>query len=175
MDKARIVLIGGLGYPITETAAGLPTLQNRLRSIGADTIIVTHTDSQPAYDFMVGFNGFKAYIGSSLGAGAAADFAKQLKDEVDFVGGFQPSNYDPLARWDPVTQLWYIQVPQNVKAAHVIRDPLWIQTFGLGNATYERVEGDRQPLLITTHEGAHPDDWGYSQDLIFNQVKGMIE
>ena len=171
---SKIVLAGGLGYPYTETQAGLPTLKTRFEAIGCSVIIVPHTGSQAAYDFLKGYVGFKAIMGDSLGAGAAPSFANDLGVEVDFVGGFQPSNYDPLAKYDPTTNLYYVQVPRNVKFAHCIRNPNWFETVGLGNATYERVPSDKQPLLITEHNGMHPDDWGWSQDLIFNQVKGLI-
>lgn len=171
---SKIVLAGGLGYPYTETQAGLPTLKTRFESIGCAVIIVPHTGSQASYDFLKGYTSFKAIIGDSLGAGAAAKFAEDLDVEVDFVGGFQPSNYDPLAKYDPVTKLYYIQIPRNVKFAHCFRNPNWLETGGLGNATYERVPGDTQPCLVTLHNGTHPDDWGYTQDIMFNQAKGMI-
>lgn len=171
---SKIALVGGLGYPVTETEAGMPTLQQRFVAIGVTCQIFTHLDSNGCYAFLKGYSGFRAIIGDSLGAGAANRFAQDQGDAIQFVGGFQPSNYDPLCKFDPTTQLYYITVPSNVKVAHCIRDPNWIDTSGLGNATYERLPGDKQPCLVTLHPGAHPDDWGYSQDLIFNQVKGML-
>ena len=172
---SKIVLAGGLGYPYTETQAGLPTLKMRFEALGISTIIVPHTGSQAAYDFLKGYVGFKAMLGDSLGAGAVNDFAQQLDEPIDFVGGFQPSNYDPLAKFDPEENLYYLQVPRNVKFAHCIRNPNWFETVGLGNATYERVPGDKQPCLVTLHNGTHPDDWGYTQDIMVNQVKGMLK
>ena len=171
---AKIVLAGGLGYPYTETQAGLPTFKTRLEGIGCEVIIVPHTGSQASYDFLKGFVGFKGIFGDSLGAGAANAFAENQGVEIDFVGGFQPSNYDPLCKYDPVAKLYCIQVPRNVKFAHCFRNPNWFETGGLGNATYERVPGDKQPCLVTLHNGVHPDDWGYTQDIMFNQVKGML-
>ncbi len=175
MKPARIALMGGLGYPATETTWGMPTLKNRLEAIGAHVLLVSWKERQQVYDFLRGFKGFRAICGDSLGAGSAAQYAMDLDGDneaghmVDFVGGFQPSLYDSR------THNGYIMVAGNVYRAHCIYDPVWIDTFGLGYAQYTITPNSATKLLVTQHRGAHPDDWGYSQDIIFNELKGLMK
>ena len=171
--NARIATIGGMGYPFTETAAGMPHLTERFKAIGIDVgaSVFKHNDRQAIRDWLWRFNGFRALIGDSLGAGAAALYAGDLDGEVDFVGGFQPSNYDPIGNGPAGHH--EIPVSANIKVAHCIRDPRWIDTFGLGQAYYV-VRNTKTVLTLTENYGAHPDDWGYSQDLMFNHVKQLL-
>ncbi len=174
MTNARIALIGGQGYPLTETAAGLPALKSKLNAHGVDTGEgpFPHTARQQIRDWLHGFKGFRGLIGDSLGAGASALYAGDLDGYVDFVGGFQPSAWDPIAQ-GPMTNR-VVVVARNVRVAHCIWDPAFIETGGLGNAHYVLSPGATTKLTLTEHHGAHPDDWGYSQDLMFNHVMQLI-
>ena len=170
----RIALIGGQGYPLTETQAGLPTLKRRLNAKGVDTGAgpFAHTDRQAIRDWLHGYKGFRGLIGDSLGAGAAALYAGDLDGDVDFAGGFQPSDWDPVAQ-GPINNK-VVVVAKNVLVAHCIWNPTFVETGGLGNAHYVITPGSKTKLTTTEHHGAHPDDWGYSQDMMFNHVMMLI-
>jgi hypothetical protein len=118
---------------------------------------------------MQGFDGFRGYCGDSLGAGSAAQYPGDVDGPVDFVGGFQPSIYDARA------QGGYIEVAKEVTRAHCIYDPVWSDTLGLGYAQYKAAPNSKTKLIVTQHRGAHPDDWGYSQDILFNQIAGLLK
>ena len=175
MKPARIALMGGMGFPLTETAGGMPRLQKRLEANGATVLLVSWNARQAVYDFLHGFKGFRGLLGDSLGAGSAAQYAGDLDDDnvaghmVDFVGGFQPSMDDSRVHNG------YITVPGNVIRAHCIYDPYWIDTLGLGQAQYISTPNSATKLLVTQHRGAHPDDWGYSQDIMFNEIIGLMK
>ena len=51
----------------------------------------------------------------------------------------------------------------SVGVAHCIWDAVFIETGGLGNAHYVRRKQTRSC-------GAHPDDWGCSQDPMYNHL-----
>jgi hypothetical protein len=68
-NAARIALIGGQGWPLTETAAGLPTMQRRLSAQGVEVQTFAHDARQEIHDWLHGHSGFRALIGDSLGAG----------------------------------------------------------------------------------------------------------
>lgn len=88
---------------------------------------------------------------------------------IDFVGGFQPSLYDPRVHNG------VIAVPTNVVKAHCIYDPNFVDTGGLGAARYVLPPGSKTILTVTQHPGAHPDDWGVSQDMMFNDVVACLK
>ncbi len=171
MMKTRIALIGGQGWPLTETAAGLPTLQRRLEAKGIEVHTFAHNARQQIRDWLHGYGGFRALIGDSLGAGAAALYAGDLDGKVDFVGGFQPSAWDPVGQ-GPVHDRT-IAVAANVLVAHCIWNPSFFETGGLGNAHYV-VSSRKTKLSTTEHHGAHPDDWGYAQDLMFTHLMACM-
>lgn len=167
--SARVALMGGMGYPLTETQAGMPTLKTRLETLAhIEVLLVNWAERQQVYNFLHGFDGFRALAGDSLGAGSAAQYAGDLKGDVQFVAGFQPSLYDSRAVHG------YITVAANVTRATCIYDPRWIDTMGLGNAQYIVAHGAKTKLMTIQHHGAHPDDWGWSQNVVFEQLKGLI-
>jgi hypothetical protein len=172
-SAARIALIGGQGWPLTETGAGLPMLQQRLSAQGVEVQTFAHNARQAIYDWLQGHSGFRALIGDSLGAGAAALYSGDLDGAVDFAGGFQPSAWDPIGQ-GPITNR-EIVVAKNVQVAHCIWDPVFLNTGGLGNAHYVVTPGAKTKLTLTQHSGPHPDDWGYSQDLMFDHVMLCIK
>jgi hypothetical protein len=165
---ARMALMGGWGYPATETPWGLPKLKTRLEVIGVEVLLTSWKARQDIYGFMHGFTGFRGFAGDSLGAGSAGQFPGDLEGEVDFAAGFQPSMDD--ARTFRGLQT----IAKNIKRAHCIYDPLWIDTGGLGQAEWITAPGAKTILLVTKHRGAHPDDWGYSQDIVFNEIRGLL-
>ncbi len=166
MSRGKVVVIfgqfGALADPIN-----LPHFNQRLKAAGFDTILVEHTDSQKAYDFLRHYAGFKAIVGASLGAGAAPLFASNLKPaKVDFVGGFQPSYWDPLVHNDTVT------VPDNVKNAVCFRNPNFIATAGLGYGTYVIDPNNHVTKLRVIERGdVHPGDFGSAADLMFSEIE----
>lgn len=170
----RIALIGGQGYPLTETQAGLPALKRRLNSAGVDTGPGpwAHIARQEIRDWLHGYKGFRGLIGDSLGAGVSAVYAGDLDGNVNFVGGFQPSAWDPNGQGPLDSRV--IAVAMNVLAAYCIWNPWWIETGGLGSAHYVISSRSKTVLTTTEHHGAHPDDWGYSQDLMFNHLIALI-
>jgi hypothetical protein len=174
MSNARIALMGGMGFPLTETTWGMPQLRTRLEAIGATVILVSWNSREQVYNFLNGFKGFRGLCGDSLGAGSAAQYAGDLDGDnkaghmVDFVGGFQPSMDDKRQ------SNGYITVPGNVTRAHCIYDPYWLDTMGLGQAQYIITHNSATKLLVTQHRGAHPDDWGYSQTIMFNEIRDLI-
>lgn len=160
--------MGGMGYPVTETPWGMPQLKTRLEAIGAEVLLTSWSDRQTVYNLMHGFDGFRAYAGDSLGAGSAAQYPGDVKGAINYIAGFQPSLYDARTIHGQQT------VAANVTRAHCIYDPRWVDTLGLGTAQYIAAPGAHTILLITQHHGAHPDDWGYSQDIVFNEIKGLM-
>jgi hypothetical protein len=169
---ARIALIGGQGWPLTETQAGLPALATRLTTEHVEVQTFSHASRQQIHEYLDRYVGFRALIGDSLGAGAAALYAGDQAGTIDFVGGFAPSAWDPSGQ-GPV-HARTITVAKNVLVAHCIWDPVFIDTGGLSAAHYVIAEGARTRLTVTEHRGAHPDDWGYSQDLMFSHVMMCI-
>lgn len=167
--KARIVLMYGLGGAAIEWwQTGERLLLQRFLAKGIECELMNWSDRQEAYNYMHGFDGFKAYLGDSLGAGSAAQYPGDLRVPVNFSGGFQPSMDDGRADKGQIT------VAKNVIQAHAIHDPVWLDTMGLGQAVYVKSPDSKTIVMNTEHRGAHPDDWGYSQDLLFNQCMSLI-
>lgn len=167
--NARIVLMGGLGFPVTETFAGMPTLKARFEAIkGVEVLLISWKQRTEAYNFMHGFTGFRAYLGDSLGAGSAAQYPADVHGTVQFAGGFQPSMWDARTHSDQIT------VAANCAVAHAIYDPYWIDTGGLGYSTYAKQPGAKTIIMNTGHRGAHPDDWGWSQDLLYHHCVSLM-
>jgi hypothetical protein len=50
--KARIALLGGMGYPATETPWGMPKFKGRLEAIGCEVLLVNWSHRQEVYAFM---------------------------------------------------------------------------------------------------------------------------
>jgi hypothetical protein len=163
--KARIALLGGMGYPATELSVGMPAFKAHLEALGAKVLLVSWSHRQDVYNFMHGFDGFRAYCGDSLGAGSAAQYPGDINGPVDFAGGFQPSVYDARAHCGR------IEVARNVARAHCIYDPVWTDSLGLGNAEFVITPGATTKLLITQHRGAHPDDWSFSQNIMLHSME----
>jgi hypothetical protein len=166
MNVPYAAVVYGLGGGWLDPATGEKQLVARLKAIGFETggSPYNYYDSQPIYDFLSPHPAaFRLIIGDSLGACNAPQFASMFKS-IDYIAGFQP-------RWYGA----HIPVPANVKRAHCIYDPDWIDTGGLGAYEWVLAQGNTATkLLVTQHRGAHPDDYGPMQDLIFAEVKQLI-
>lgn len=165
----KVAIIYGLGGGWLDPAAGEITLLARLKALGlaVPPAPLNYYDSQPVYDFLKDAD-WRGIIGDSFGACFGPQYAGSLAPAtVDYLAGFQPSLYSTLGPGP-------IAVPANVKTAHCIRDPDWIDTAGLGYATWAAADPKKTRLIITEHRGAHPDDTGYAQDLVFAEVKQLI-
>jgi len=160
----KIAVVYGLGGKIFDPPSGQAHLLDRLKEIGIEAAFYEHYDSQGVYDFMKSPAEFRGIVGDSLGACNAPLFAQQYGKRVDYIAGFQPSLYGV-----------HQPVPSNVVRAHCIYDPYWIDTGGLGAYRWELAPGNHTTkLIVTEHRGAHPDDWGYSQDMVFHEIKSLI-
>lgn len=157
----KVALIFGMGGAALDPTYGERYLNERLPAEGFTTHpVFDWKDRAQIYEWLQDAD-FRAIIGDSMGASWGPVYAGDLAPkEVDYVAGFQPSVYAM-----PVST-----VPANVRVAHCIRDPDWIDTFGLGNATWVAADPKKTRLVITEHRAAHPDDQGWSQDLIFNEL-----
>lgn len=162
----KVVLFYGLGGSAIEYwSTGERALLQRFKDKGADAILLNWNQRQESYNFLHGYKGKRALLGDSLGAGSAVQYAGDLNDgTVDYCGGFQPSMDDARATKGEIT------VPANVSIAHCVHDTVWLDTMGLGQAIYVKTPGSKTIVFVTDHRGAHPDDWGYSQDLLFNEA-----
>ena len=166
----KIAIIYGLGGSIFDPASGEAILVQRCKAIGLDTGASPfgYADSQGVYDFLKDAD-WRAIVGDSFGADYGPQYAGTLAPRrIDYLAGFQPSMYATDIRDGT------IMVPNNVAVAHCIRDPMWIDTAGLGYATWVADDPQVTRLLITEHRGPHPDDTGYAQNLVFAEIKQLI-
>lgn len=162
----KVALIYGLGGAILDPAVGERYLSQRLKAAGFTVEIFNYEDSQGVYEFLREAS-WRGIVGDSFGADYGPLYASQMPLVIDYMAGFQPSMYATDVRNGQ------IMVPANVRVAHCIRDPIWLDTGGLGYATWVAAEPHKTRLLITEHRGAHPDDWGYSQDIVFDEIKRL--
>lgn len=169
--KVLVAVVYGLGDAMAET---WPTGQRQLvawfKALGVDTGESPYDPSarNAIYYFLRSVPGAKiAIIGDSLGANNAPLYAEdQAPRKVDFIGGFQPSLYGQGV--NPASGL--IAVPSNVLHGMCIWDPVFADTSGLGNAHWEPSKG----IDVLERRGAHPDDWGTSQQLMFTAAKQAL-
>lgn len=167
MKKALVAVVFGLGGSWLDPRGGEAYLVARLKATGVETGAspFQYYDTSGIMELLHRSADFRAIIGDSLGACNAPFFAAQYGKKIDYIAGFQPSVYGQ-----------HYPVPANVAVAHCIYDPYWIDTGGLGAARWELAAGNHTTkLLVTEHRGAHPDDYGYSQNLVFAEIKHLIE
>jgi hypothetical protein len=166
----KIAVIEGLGFKWLDSSAGEVYLIERLKVIGIDCGPgpFHYTDGQGVYNFLTSAD-WRGIVGDSFGADYGPQYAGDLRPKkIDYLAGFQPSMYASDVPNGQVT------IPANVVTAHCIRDPDWLDTGGLGYATWVADDPKATRLLITEHRGAHPDDTGYTQDLVFNEIKQLV-
>jgi len=163
----KIAIIWGLGGGFFDPSSGEVAMVARCKAIGLDigASPYHYDDGQSIYEFLKTAD-WRGIVGDSFGACFGPDYAGDLAPtKVDFLGGFQPSVYSSNIK---------TLADGNVITAHVIRDPDWIDTAGLGYAKWIADNPKTTRLLETDHRGAHPDDWGYSQDLMFAEIKQLM-
>lgn len=181
--NARVAVMfgqyGGAADPIN-----LPNFRNRLSQRGVETILVQHFDSKPVYDFLKGFDGFRGIVGASLGAMSSVVCAGYLSPTpIDFVGGFQPSDWDPSGHAvnlmvhtefgdDLITRA--VTVPANVRAAVCFRNPQPALTGGLGHAAYIVADPQKTNLTTINRLDVHPGDFGVAQDTMVETIMERI-
>ena len=168
MTIRKMAVTFGLGGSIFDPPAGEVYIIPRYRAMGLITPDkpFSYTDSQGIHDFLRDAD-WRGSTADSFGADYQSEYFDGL--EIDYVAGFQPSVWA-----NNVTADDSIIIPANIKIAHCVRDPIWIQTSGLGFAKYVAADPNKTRIITTEHEGAHPDDWGYAQDLIVAEVKHLI-
>lgn len=163
----KIAIVEGLGYKWLDSGSGQVYLLQRFKSIGliVPAVPFHYADSQGIYNFLSEAD-WRGSVGDSFGADYEVnDFGKL---PIDYCAGFQPSMYANDVRGGTIT------LPANIKQAHCIRDPDMIDTAGLGYATWVAADPKKTLLITTEHRGAHPDDTGYTQNLVFAEVKQLI-
>lgn len=180
---ARAVLFFGQ-FGEAADPVNLPHFMKRLQDAGIQTILVQHTDTQKGYDFLRGWKGKIGIFGSSLGAGISPVMAGYLQPRmVNIVGGFQPSDYDPVMHpvnlprtnaqgevYDVVTRA--VTVPNNVIKAICFRNPVAAATAGLGHAIY--VASSAVRLYVFERNDLHPGDFGEAQDRMFEEAREAL-
>jgi hypothetical protein len=163
----KVAIIFGLGGAALDPASGERYLATRLEAKGFTVGgPYNYADSKLVYEFLKDEGAtWRAIVGDSFGADYGPLYASELKPTViNYIGGFQPSMYADDVRNGAIT------VPSNVKYAHCIRNPHWVGTGGLGYARYVAEDVEKTVIRETEHSAAHPDDWGYAQDLVFNDI-----
>lgn len=160
----KLAIVYGLGGGWLDPKGGENYLLSRCRAVGF-TVPATpfaYTDTKGIYDFLEGWCEWRGLIGDSAGATFAGQYAQSLgSTKLDYLAGFQPSADMGIGS--------SITIPTNVVYAHCVRDPDWIDTGGLGWAKW--ITSKPTVFIETDHRGAHPDDYGTMQDLIFAEVK----
>lgn len=173
-------LVGVFGqYGAVADPIFLPSFVKRVADRGVETILVQHFDSKAAYDFLHGYSGRVALVGSSLGAMSVVVFAGYLHPQrIDFIGGFQPSDWDPSGHavfirdpnGDTITRA--ITVPSNVQKAVVFRNPVAAATGGLGHATWvlDPASNHTTDLKVIPRADVHAGDFPPAADIMFDQA-----
>lgn len=178
-DSAVVCVFGQYGE--AADPINLPHFKDRLLAAHVNAILVQHYDSKIAYNYLSRPWKFKALVGSSLGAMSAVVFAGYLAPRpIDFVGGFQPSDWDPSGHTvciedgeDTITRA--IEVPSNVLQALCFRNPIFAATGGLGHATYVLgVHDIKTQLEVIKRNDPHPGDFGEAQDIMFQRIMDSI-
>ncbi len=158
----------GLGGSMFDPASGEIQLVKRLKEIGVKTADspYQYSDVQKIVDAINNDRKDDMVIvgGDSLGACNTPYVAQYCHRNINYIFGFQPSLYGA-----------HVPVSANVKEAHCIYNPNFIETVGLGAYKWELAPGNKRThLMITEHHAPHPDDWGWSQDLIFYENKRQL-
>lgn len=174
MMKGKGVLYYGQGGAAIEWwNTGERLFKTRLEALGLEMVLLNWDQRQEAFNFLKDWTGFIMECGDSLGAISSIANSGDLRRPIQFAGGFQPSVWDP--RVIDINGEKVAIVPGNVVKAHCIYDPNFVDTGGLGAAKYVIQPGSKTILSTTVHPGAHPDDWGLSQDMMFADVKATLE
>lgn len=176
----RIVIAFGQ-FGAAADPQNLPAFNQRLQDANVDTILIQHDETEKAINFLRGYRGFVGLVGASLGAMSVVAWARDLApQEINFVGGFQPSDYDPTGisvnievqtQFGPDLINRAVEVSANVDRALCFRNPQFALTGGLGHAAYILAPGNTHTKLTTIPRlDAHPGDFGDAADAMFNAI-----
>lgn len=167
----KMAVVYGLGGALFDPANGEVAIIPRYKAMGliVPDVPFSYTNSQGIHDFLKDAD-WRGTTADSFGADYQVNDFPNL--EIDYAAGFAPSMWADDIRWDGLTPL--VTVPANFKFAHCIYDPIWLQTAGLSFACYAAADPKTTMVVNTQHEALHPDDYGYAQDLIVDEVKRMI-
>ena len=159
----------GLGGAVFDPATGETALVARLKAIGINTMDSPYqwSDIQTIVDQIMALprNANVVVGGDSLGANEAPAIAQALvgRRTIDYLFGFQRSQYGDQ-----------VAVPSSALVADSIYDPLWIETFGLGDDPWTLADGNKTTRLTNIPiQAAHPDDYGEAQDIVFQKIKAI--
>lgn len=156
----------------------LPSFHTAVVNAGHEAILVQHFATQQAIQFLRGYPGKVGLVGASLGAGAVPIWAGYLQAPVNFVGGFQPSDFDPVMHTQLVDgeELKCVTVPKNVAETLCFRNPMAIATEGLGHATYILdAKNKTTQLKVVNRLDPHPGDFGPAADLMLTALLRAIK
>lgn len=127
-----------------------------------------YDDANGIANFLSQGAAFRALVGDSFGADYEANYADSVhRLKIDIGVGFQPSMYANDVRNGVIT------IPTNIKLAHCFRNPVWIETLGLGYARYVAADPKMTVVMETDIQAPHPDDDGIAQQLAFAQIKHL--
>lgn len=171
--KGYVFISYGMGGAAIETwGSGERLLVERCKKLGLDTmnspyqwsdveLICSQIERCPS-DANI------AAGGDSLGACEAPDIAMRIKQRIKrpikYLFGFQSSVYGAN-----------VPVPSNVEFADNFYNPSWWQTFGLGYRQWTLAPGNKTTHLRNIpHYGPHPDDWGWTQDVVFSRIHTLL-
>jgi len=160
----KLAIVFGLGGGWLDPKGGDVYLLARSKAAGftVPDVPFDYSDSQGIYDFLKDAD-WRGSVGDSFGADYEVNYFGNLP--IDYCAGFQPSMYADDVRDGTIT------LPTNIRYAHCIRDPDWVDTGGLGFAQWVTADPKKTTLIMTEHCGAHPDNYGPMQDLIFAELK----
>ena len=163
----KLAIVYGLGGGWLDSPSGDRYLLARAKAVG---LVVPdspfdYTDNQGIYNFLKDAT-WRGCAGDSFGATFPPSYFAQFDYDIDYFAGFQPSIHASVVRSDDT-----ILIPTQVKYCHCVRDPDWTDTAGLGYAKYVVADRAKTTLVETDHRGAHPDNYGPMQDLIFAEIK----
>jgi hypothetical protein len=173
MTKGRVFISYGMGGAAIETwDSGERLLIKRCKAIGLDTSRSPYQWSDANY-IAAEINATVpaipvAVIGDSLGADEAPDVASRCHRQIQYIAGFQSSIYGAD-----------VGVPANVDWADNIFNPgvvgFLMTFFGLGSRQWHVAPGNTHTKLRNIpHVAPHPDDWGWSQDVIFSRLHHIL-
>lgn len=178
MNRVCVWISYGMGGGALDPPAGIRQLVARCKAAGMNTMASPYAWSdinRIAHEVETASNDVKiAVIGDSLGANEAPQIARMVKRDIDLLGGFQASEYGAGVIDMPGLGGGVILVPRNVVKAVEIYNPIWVETFGLGDVTWKAEPGNTRTIVRNVAiEAPHPGDFGLGQDVMFSYLKRL--
>ena len=172
VKAASAFVMYGMGGASLDLAGGEATIVAEIKKLGVniegspyqyyDTQVITDAIMKLPKETIVIIGG------DSLGGNDGPLIAAALKTanrKVDYLFGFQPSVWGE-----------HTVVTSNVVKAVCIYNPVWLETFGLGDYPWPLDEGNTTTeLKLIEAEDAHPGDNDVAmQNIIFSDIKALI-